>query len=57
MKINKIKLYTQSLVEKDGEYEIEISDVEEVPCVITNRALQKCKQLGITETSLAQDLW
>lgn len=56
MKVNKIKLYKQSLVEKDGEYEIEISDVEEAPCFITNKALQICKQLGVTKTSLAQDL-
>lgn len=56
MKIQKIKLYKRSLVEVGGEYEVEITDAEEVPCVITNRALKMCEQLGVTKTSLISDI-
>lgn len=56
MKIQKIKLYKQKIVEKDGEFELEKTDEKEVPCVITNRALQMCNQAGVIKTSLAQDL-
>ncbi len=56
MKINKITLFKQELVEKDGEYELVIKDEETVPCVVTNRALQLAKQMGVTKSSLATDL-
>lgn len=55
MKIQKITLYLQNLIETDGEYAIEPTDVEEVPCVITNRALSLCRDYGIGETGLIQD--
>lgn len=55
MKINKIKLYVQKLIEKDGEYVIEPSEIEEVPCVITNKALKLCRQYGVGKTGLVQD--
>ncbi len=56
MKIEKIILSRQELVEKDGEYELAEKDKETVPCVITNRALQLAKQMGVTKTSLMTDL-
>lgn len=56
MKIEKITLSRQELVEKDGEYELVEKDKEAVPCVITNRALQLAKQMGVTKTSLMTDL-
>ena len=55
MKIQKITLYLQNLIEKDGEFVIEATNVEEVPCVITNRALSVCRGYGIGETGLIQD--
>lgn len=56
MKIEKITLSRQELVEKDGEYELVEKDKETVPCVITNRALQIARQEGVTKSSLATDL-
>lgn len=56
MKIQKIKLYKQSLVEMEDDFKLEITDIETVPCVITNRALQLCNQLGVNDSSLVQDL-
>lgn len=55
MKIQKIMLYQQKLIEKDGEFVIEPTNVEEVPCVITNKALSICRNYGIGKTGLIQD--
>ena len=56
MKINKITLFKQELVEENGEYKLITKDEETVPCVVTNRALQVAKQMGVTKSSLATDL-
>lgn len=56
MKIKKIKLYKQRLVDKEDGYELERFEEEEVPCVITNRALKMCEQLGVTKSSLMRDI-
>lgn len=55
MKIKKLRLYKEAIVEKNGDFELEVSEIEEVPCLVTNKALQVCRQLGVTETSLAED--
>lgn len=56
MKIKTITLSKQELIEKDGEYELVEKDKETVPCVVTNRALQTARQMGVTKSSLATDL-
>lgn len=56
MKIEKITLSQQKLVEIEGEYDTVESEAEKVPCVITNRALKIAREQGEIRTSLITDL-
>lgn len=56
MKIEKITLSKQELIEEDGEFILKEIEEEVVPCVITNRALQISRDEGNIETSLITDL-
>jgi len=54
--IPKIKMYDQKLIETDEGYEIKAENVQEEPCIITNKALKEARDNGNIKTALMSDL-
>ncbi|MBH0159113.1 hypothetical protein IHV10_22340 [Fictibacillus sp. 5RED26] len=56
MKISKVNLKKIEVLEQDGEYSTVIAEEKNVPCMITNHALKRGKDLGLIKTSLIAGL-
>lgn len=56
MKLEKVELCKQEVKEKDGDFIVEKSEVENVPLVLTNRAINYAHQEGVIENSIISDL-
>jgi hypothetical protein len=56
MRIEKVNLITIEIQEVDGEFVTQVTAEKTVPCMITNFALKRGKDLGLLKTSLISSL-